>query len=220
MHVHMYTRAHTRAHTHSHSQRWLIARWWKIMCDLTDWWICFCFGHPSMNRDICKRANTHIYWLSSAHIHTHTQSTHHYTHVHAQGYRWQVTDGQWQQPLCKMQTQEMIHLLKVKKNAHSREMCMFAWTHIIVNICECASMCSCKDVCMHAHVCVCICLCMKELILGNSFSLSLVVDEWLGVRSWLRNCRVLRLYNVFTTQTDSYTTAYYWPSKPPHCTAS
>lgn len=102
----------------------------------------------------------------------------------------------------------MIHLLEVKK-VHSGDVCAFVCIRIIIDICE-----------THKRACTCLCLCVKRLILGNSLSLSLVVDEWLGVRSWLRNCRVLRLYNVFTTQTDSYTTAYYWPSKPPHCTVS
>lgn len=70
------------------------------------------------------------------------------------------------------------------------------------------------------HTCAFVSLCVKWLILGNCLSLSLVVDEWPGVRIWLRSGRVLRLYNVFTTQTDNYTAAYYWPSKPPRCTVS
>lgn len=64
MHTPVY--AHGRLRTRPHSQRWLIARWWKIMCDLTDWWICLCFSHPSVNTDICNRAN--------ARTHTHTRT--------------------------------------------------------------------------------------------------------------------------------------------------
>lgn len=51
---------------------------------------------------------------------------------------------------------------------------MFARTHIIIDICEHASMSTYTVISMH------VCVCVMELILGNSLSLSLVVDEWLG----------------------------------------
>lgn len=112
--------------------------------------------------------------------------------------------------------QEIIHLLEVKKK-YTR---VFVCTHIIPDIREHASVYTSAAVSRRMFVHTCVFVCVKRLILGNGLGLSLVVDEWLGVRSWLRNCRVPRLYNVFTTQTDSYTTAYYWPSKPPRCTVS
>lgn len=43
-----------------------------------------------------------------------------------------------------------------------------------------------------AHVHIHVCACMRACEVVNpwySLSLSVVVDEWLGVRSWLRNCR-------------------------------
>lgn len=64
------------------------------------------------------------------------------------------------------------------------------------------------------------CVGAMELALWVSLSLSLGAGEWGGVRRWLRSCTVPRRYNVFTTETDSHTRAYYWPSKPPHCSAS
>lgn len=152
----MYSHAHAGGRARSHSQQWLIARWWKIMCDLTGWWICFCFGHPSMNTDICNRANTH------AHTHSHTHAkkyAHRYTHIHAQGYQWQVTDRQWHQPLCETQTWEMIHLIEVLKSTQQRCACVFTCTHKAVHVSGRASMRT--NVGLRTHVSASVCVCVK-----------------------------------------------------------
>ena len=138
-------------HARTHSQRWLIARWWKIMCDLTDWWICFCFRHPSMNRDICNGANM------CAHTHTHTQThTHTRTHtvIHTSMPRdisdkWLIGSGD---SLCARRTRRKWSILsKVKKKVHSRDVCVFVCTHHFHR-----SMWVCAVVSMGVCVCVCV----------------------------------------------------------------
>lgn len=71
------------------------------------------------------------------------------------------------------------------------------------------------DIWKHAQVRVCALLCTRINSSSSvTVSASLVVDEWLAGQKALEKLQVRRPYNVFTTQTDSYTTAYYWPSKP------
>ena len=144
-------------HARTHSQRWLIARWWKIMCDLTDWWICFCFRHPSMNRDICNGANT------CTHTHTRTHTIIHTSMPRDISDKWLIGSGD---SLCARRTRRKWSIFsKVKKSTQQGRVCVCVCVYAHLH----RSMWACAVV--SARVCMCLCVCVSVCV-------------WEGVNPW------------------------------------